>query len=190
MGGDGVIICSPKDQLVRYACATVCCTPTQKCGTEHNVRMHIRQQPHLVTGEIGIVYSTAVFSASLAEMSPINNVEVPAGRPQGEFALHQSHDRALRAAADNIRVARVTQRDKRRVFQLSGWSSLPRGQYNLVPSQVSFTLRMSQLRSLAAICEHTVLAAGDIASSPLSREPREQVNGIPYPVVGTAPRFS
>jgi len=112
MGGDGVIICSPKDQLVRYACATVCCTPTQKHGTEHFVCMHIRRQPHLVIGEIGIVCGTTVFSASMAEMLPINNVEVPAGRPHGELALHQSHDRALRAAADNIRVARVMQRDK------------------------------------------------------------------------------
>jgi len=65
------------------------------------------------------IYSTTVFSASMAEMLPINNVEVPAGRPQGEFALHQSHDRALRAAADNIRVARVTQRVKRSLSMMT-----------------------------------------------------------------------
>ena len=70
MGGDGVIVCSPQDQLVRCARATVRCTPTQKHGTEHYVCMHIRRQPHLVIGEIGIVYSTTVFSASLAEMLP------------------------------------------------------------------------------------------------------------------------
>ena len=144
MGGDGVIVCSPRDQLVRCARATVHCTPTQEHGTEHYVCMHIRRQPHLVIGEIGIVYSTTVFSASLAEMLPINNVEVLAGRPHGEFALHQSHDRALRAAADNIRAARVRQRDKRRVFQLSGWSSLPRRQHNLVQSRLSPGLLHSQ----------------------------------------------
>ena len=70
MGGDGVIVCSPQDQLVRCARATVHCTPTQKHGTEHYICMHIRRQPHLVIGKIGIVYSTTVFSASLAEMLP------------------------------------------------------------------------------------------------------------------------